>query len=122
METGSTSLQKVLAMGTTFDPYEEWLGIHSRERDLNHYQLLGLPAFESERSLIDQAARRQLARIKSLATAECPAVATLIAHEIVAAHNILLSPAKQAYDHHLHAVMANPTPFGIPLSIRPRWI
>ena len=36
-------------------------------------------------------------------------MATLIAHEIVAAHNILLSPAKQAYDHHLHAVMANPS-------------
>lgn len=89
-------------MATKMDPYEKWLGIRNGGLRLNYYQLLGLATFESDDAIIDHAAQRQLAKIKSLAAAEHTVIAKVVADEIMAARNALLSPTtKRVYDQHL---------------------
>lgn len=41
-----------------FDPYLKWLGIPPEHQPPNHYTLLGIPQFESDREVIQNAAYR----------------------------------------------------------------
>ena len=43
-----------------FDPYYNWLGIPPSEQPANHYRLLGVQQFESNPSVIENAADRQM--------------------------------------------------------------
>ncbi len=49
----------------TFDPYHKWLGIPPEQQPANHYRLLGVADFESDRDVIESAADRQMAHVRS---------------------------------------------------------
>ena len=51
-----------------FDPYHKWLGIPPDEQPANHYRLLGLELFESDRDVIDSASLEQIAHIRTWAS------------------------------------------------------
>ena len=55
-------------MSDQFDAYHKWLGIPPKDQPPNHYRLLGLDKFESDREVIHAAARRTAAFIKSNGT------------------------------------------------------
>ena len=48
-----------------FDPYHKWLGIPPEDQPANHYRLLGLELFESDRDVIDSASLEQIAYIRT---------------------------------------------------------
>ena len=48
-----------------FDPYHKWLGIPPSEQPANHYRLLGVCDFEDDADVIDSAADRQMAHVRS---------------------------------------------------------
>ena len=51
-----------------FDPYYQWLGIPPHDQPPTHYRLLGLVPFESNDNVIDSAANRQMAHLKTMTT------------------------------------------------------
>ena len=52
-------------MSGTFNEYHVWLGIPPHEQPPNHYRLLGIALFESDPDVIDHAADRQMAHIRT---------------------------------------------------------
>ena len=55
-------------MSAEFNPYREWLSIPVSELPPNYYRLLGLALFESEDSVIEKAADRQMAFVRMFQT------------------------------------------------------
>ncbi|HET6883410.1 MAG TPA: hypothetical protein VFI31_24885, partial [Pirellulales bacterium] len=51
-------------MDEVFDPYWDWLKIPPDRRPPTHYDLLGLPAFEADQSLIRQASIDRMAVVR----------------------------------------------------------
>lgn len=91
-------------MADTFDPYYVWLGIPPDEQPANHYRLLGLRAFESNADVIDHAADRQMAHLRTFSTGERASLAQRLLNEVAAARVCLLDPrAKTEYDARLRA-------------------
>ena len=93
-------------MGEKFDPYNEWLGIPSHEQPPNHYRLLSIDLFESDRKVIDAAASRLMIDLKAIATGEPDEVACSqkLLNEVAAARRCLLDVEKKAaYDAQLQA-------------------
>lgn len=89
-----------------FDPYEQWLNIPPEEQPPNHYRLLGLSPFESNKKAIQTAARRQVSRIKKLHDGEHKPLAKKLLKQVQAAHNCLTDPAsKTDYDKKLRKQM-----------------
>jgi hypothetical protein len=92
---------------TAFDPYHVWLGIPPEEQPANHYRLLGLRAFESNADVIDHAADRQMAHLRSFSAGERAGIAQKLLNEVSAARVCLLDAAKRAeYDARLNAALA----------------
>ncbi len=54
--------------GEPFDPYYHWLGIPPDEQPPTHYRLLGIQALESNRQVIQNAADRQMAHLRTFAS------------------------------------------------------
>lgn len=54
-------------MAEHFDPYHKWLRIPPAEQPPHHYLLPGIAAFESDPDVIEHAADRQMAHVRSLA-------------------------------------------------------
>ena len=52
-------------MSGTFNGYHVWLGIPPQEQPPNHYRLLGIAVFESDMDVIDHAADRQMAHVRT---------------------------------------------------------
>ena len=52
-------------MADDFNPYHVWLGIPPEEQPANHYRLLGIRLFESNGDVIDSAADRQMAHLRT---------------------------------------------------------
>ena len=50
-----------------FDPYYKWLGISADDQPANHYRLLGVDQFESDADVIESAAQRQIAHVRTFA-------------------------------------------------------
>ncbi|MEX2120314.1 MAG: hypothetical protein WD847_12025 [Pirellulales bacterium] len=91
-------------MAARFDPYQAWLGIASVARPPNHYELLGLPAFESDAGRISTAFERQKVRVSQMATGPQTALAEQVLQQLSSARQTLITPgAKQAYDAQLRA-------------------
>ena len=85
-----------------FDPYHDWLGIPPDEQPPNHYRLLGLSLGQSDPSVIENAATRQMVHVQTFADGDHAERAERIQNEISAARICLLDPKKkQAYDAHL---------------------
>ncbi|MEX2093880.1 MAG: hypothetical protein WD971_14435 [Pirellulales bacterium] len=94
-------------MAETFDPYYVWLGIAPDEQPADHYRLLGLRAFEANADVIDHAADRQMAHLRSFSTGKRAALAQRLLNEISAARICLHdADAKAKYDDQLRAAKA----------------
>jgi hypothetical protein len=85
-----------------FDPYRKWLGIPEESRPPTHYQLLGIAPGEQDPEVIDAAAQRQSAFVRTFQEGEHAEEATRILGEIAEACAVLLDPERRAaYDRQL---------------------
>ena len=86
-------------MAEQFDPYRKWLGIPSQDQPPNHYQLLGIPLLENDPDVIENAANRQMAHVRTFQTGKHSKASQQILNELSAAKRCLLVPGKKAdYD------------------------
>ena len=86
-------------MPAEFDPYRELLGIKTPNRPPDHYALLGLELFESDRKKIDDAATERMGRLQDLANSDLVDHSQRLLNELSAARRCLLNAVqKVAYD------------------------
>ncbi len=82
-----------------FDPYYHWLGIPPDEQPPNHYRLLGINRLEENREVIQNAADRQMAHLRTFQTGPHAALSQKLLNEVSAARICLMSAEKKrAYD------------------------
>jgi len=87
---------------TDFDPYHHWLGIPPHERPLTLYRILGLQDCEPNRTVIQNAADRQMTYLRQFAAGKHGKAATELLNETSRARILLLDPEKKAqYDRQL---------------------
>lgn len=82
-------------MSDSFDPYYKWFGIPPKDQPPNHYRLLGLELFEDDADVIESAADRQMAHLRSLQSGPHGALSQKLLNEVSAARLCLLDPAKR---------------------------
>jgi formylglycine-generating enzyme required for sulfatase activity len=104
-------------MPQAFDPYHKWLGIPKDEQPPNHYRLLAIGFFEDDGDVIQAAADRQMAHLRTYQNGPNSELSQKLLNEVAAARVCLLKPAtKKAYDARLRkeleakAAPAQPTP------------
>lgn len=106
-------------MNDEFDPYRKWLAIKSPERPPNHYRLLGLELFESDPEVVESAADRQMAHVRTFQTGPHSALSQQILNQLAAARVCLLNrEQKAAYDRQLQAELSA-TPASAPPLVAP---
>ncbi len=89
-------------MSEEFDPYRKWLGIPPDEQPPHHYRLLGIAAFEDDPDVIDNAADRQMAHVRTYQTGKNARHSQNILNELAAAKLCLLDAERKAvYDRQL---------------------
>lgn len=82
-----------------FDPYYKWLGIPPKDQPPHHYRLLGIELFEPDPDVIDSAANKQMAFLKTCAMGPHVALSQRLLNEMAAARLCLLDPnRKSTYD------------------------
>jgi formylglycine-generating enzyme required for sulfatase activity len=95
-------------MAERFDPYYQWLSIPPEEQPPNHYRLLGTRLFEDNPGVIESAADRQMAHLRSFQTGPRAALSQKLLNEVAAAKVCLLNRAKKAaYDAQLQASLSS---------------
>jgi len=104
-------------MSDSFNGYHVWLGIPLSEQPPNHYRLLGISIFESDLDVIDHAADRQMAHVRTFQSGRNGALSQQILNELASARVCLLSPEKKAdYDGALRQKMsATPVIAAVPV-------
>src|SRR6478736_2338169 len=91
-------------MDERFDPYYKWLGIPPRDQPAHHYRLLGIELFESDPQVIESAADRQMAHVRSYQSGPHSAQSQEVLNVLAAAKICLLRPPQKAvYDQKLRA-------------------
>jgi hypothetical protein len=91
-------------MAEQFDPYRKWLGIPNQGQAPNHYQLLGIPLGENDPDVIENAANRQMAHVRTFQAGKHGKVSQQILNELSSAKRVLLTADKKsAYDAQLAA-------------------
>ena len=86
-------------MHDPFDPYWQWLAIPPAEQPPDHYRILGLRLFETDRPMIAQAARARTEHVRSCHDGSHPEAAERVLEHLAAARDTLLSPELKAqYD------------------------
>lgn len=86
-------------MPAQFDPYYKWLSIPPEEQPANFYRLLGVKELEADTDVIQSAADRQMAHVRTFATGPNGAIAQRVLNELSGARGMLTDPArKKAYD------------------------
>ncbi len=86
-------------MDEAFDPYYVWLGIPPHEQPPNYYRLLGVALFEPRSDVIQVAAQKQIAHVKTFALGDFAEPARRLLTELTQAKLCLLNPSKRAtYD------------------------
>ncbi len=91
-------------MSAEFDPYLELLKLQTTDRPPDHYALLGLPRFESDRSRIDEAAGERMSLLQEFANSEHLDASQKLLNEVSAARRCLLNETKKiAYDEDLRS-------------------
>ena len=94
-------------MAEAFDPYRKWLGIPKREQPPNHYRLLTLDWFEDDPEVIEAAADRQMAHVRTYQSGRHADDSQRLLNELAAARVCLLNAEKKAaYDVQLRAKLA----------------
>ncbi|MFO0960139.1 MAG: hypothetical protein U0800_22330 [Isosphaeraceae bacterium] len=90
-----------------FDPYHKWLGIPKDRRPPTYYDLLGIDPAEQDIEVIDGAALRQIAHVRTYQSGPQAADCARILGELALARRTLTSPERRAqYD----AKIAPPAP------------
>jgi hypothetical protein len=82
-------------MENHFDAYYKWLGIPPRDQPPNHYRLLGIELFESDRDVIDAAANRVMSYLKDLAVGDDAHHSQKLLNEVARARLCLLNRKKK---------------------------
>lgn len=96
-------------MSDSFNGYYVWLGIPPSEQPPNHYRLLGITPLETDLDVIDHAADRQMAHVRTFQSGRNAALSQQILNELAAARVCLLNPErKREYDEQLRAKIAKP--------------
>jgi len=91
-----------------FDPYHKWLGIPPEQQPPNHYRLLALEPFESDRDVIDIAAEQRILYLeRQLKGPHGPAAKQLLGAVESARICLLNREQKQAYDAQLASLTPN---------------
>jgi len=86
-------------MAQGFDPYHRWLGIPREEQPPHHYRLLGIQLFEGQADVIENAADRQMAFLRTFQTGPHGPLSQKLLNQVAAAKICLLNPDKKAaYD------------------------
>src|SRR5262245_37591964 len=94
-------------MSEPFDPYYKWLAIPPAEQPPNHYRLLGLPLFESDRDVIAAAAVQRMNFVRKFQKGSTAAAADRLTKEITSAWACLINAGnKQQYDEQLQLHLA----------------
>ena len=105
-------------MADQFDPYRKWLGISSQDQPPNHYQLLGIPVLEEDPDVIENAANRQMAHVRTFQSGKHSKLSQQILNELAAAKRVLLTADKKTkYDTELKSQL--PTAAADPASPAP---
>jgi len=102
------------------DSYSEWLGVTTPDRPPNHYQLLGLEESESSRERIEEAARRQIEKLRQHERGDPSEreTAERLLLEVQRAQYVLTHPQrKDEYDRWLQETREKGTPKSIHLSL-----
>lgn len=100
-------------MEAAFDPYYKWLGIRPQDRPITAYRLLGVTPDEDDCEVIDQAADRQMAFLRSHQTGPHAELSQKLLNEVAKARLLLLDPKRRSeYDRKLaqQRRAATPTP------------
>ncbi len=93
---------------SAFDPYHVWLSIAPDEQPPHHYRLLGLKPFESDLRVIESAADRQMAHVRTFQSGKYSKASQKLLNEISSAKLFLLNESKKrAYDDKLRAELAD---------------
>jgi hypothetical protein len=103
-------------MSGSFDGYHVWLGIPASEQPPNHYRLLGIAVFEADRDVIDHAADRQMAHVRTFQAGKNGATSQQILNALAAARVCLLNAdKKKTYDEQLRAKLST-VPRAVPVA------
>jgi hypothetical protein len=103
-------------MSGAFDGYHVWLGIPPNEQPPSHYRLLGIAQFENDLDVIDHAADRQMAHVRTFQSGKHRAVSQQLLNELAVARVCLLTPEKKTkYDEQLRAKTSN-APKAVPVA------
>src|SRR5438105_9499728 len=78
-----------------FDPYHKWLGIPADQRPPSYYQLLAISPREADLDVIEEAAIRQTAHVRTYQVGPYAAECTRLLNEIAQARTVLLDPGKR---------------------------
>lgn len=98
-------------MPDSFDPYRKWLGIPSEEQPPHHYRLLGIPLFETDPDVIENAAHRQMVYVRTLQSGKHADLSQKLLNELAAAKVCLMTREKKAaYDQELQARLSTTGP------------
>jgi hypothetical protein len=94
-------------MSQNFDPYYEWLGIPPKHQPPHHYRLLGIEMFEDNHNVIERAADRQMAHVRTYQTGKHAKLSQQLLNEISSARVCLLDQSKKSkYDEELRTAGA----------------
>jgi hypothetical protein len=94
-------------MSESFNGYHVWLGIPPSEQPPNHYRLLGIAIFETDLDVIDHAADRQMAHVRTFQSGRNAGLSQRILNELAAARVCLLNVDRKAdYDGELRAKLS----------------
>ncbi|WP_425617588.1 hypothetical protein NA78x_001269 [Anatilimnocola sp. NA78] len=92
-----------------FDPYRVWLSIPKSEQPPHHYRLLGVSLFEADPQVIEEAADRQIAHLKTKQTGKHVALSQQLLQQVATAAGCLLDEdAKRKYDKKLRKSLVPP--------------
>ena len=98
-------------MSEEFDPYHIWLGISPDEQPVDHYRLLGVPRYESNAEVIQHAADRQMAHVRTFQNGRYSSDSQEVLNHLSMARACLLDPErKQPYDDELKQCDVPPAP------------
>ncbi len=85
-----------------FDPYQQWLNLPAERQPPTHYELLGLPPFESDAARIHKAVMERMAAVRRYQLGEHADTVTRLLGELSAAFNCLSDSTRRAeYDERL---------------------
>jgi hypothetical protein len=98
-----------------YDPYHKWLGIPPHEQPPTHYRLLGIAAFTSDPDVIEHAAEKRIALLRSVPAGPDFKDAQRLLSAIAAARHCLLAPKhKHEYDRWLSDYIAGSATTSVP--------